>query len=326
MFMKKNYLKLISPFLLATFFIIGCQKETQETKPEIDLQSSAKPKNECRLTSFDYYDGIADNHQIDYYTYKDGLVDEWRVWYGLVYKIEYHSDGKLKTARGYEGDDLVYTIQFVYENGRIVREFWYVGNTNVLDDDINYTYDRKGQIIKGESLMLGYYTENVYTPNGDLESWKFYDGVSPVVSGHYTYSNHYKSPFVGGTPGVDYNFPYSNSTFGQTKWWYSSEKIISYDEVGNPTVYYDQDPLQTQWQIGSNDNLEYVEYVDRLSGTHLSVGFEYENCRESGNSNSRIAPPSSGGIKKINPLSLIVHNPSKSIKTQIAELRQQLKK
>ncbi len=328
--MKRNYVKLIGFCLLAALLSIGCRKETLQFNEENTAQSMAEKSNKaqgCRVTTNDIYNGLSDQHQIDHYTYKNGLVDEWKTWYGMDYKLEYDAKGKLNVARGYDGANLVYRIQFIYNNNRVIKEIWYEGNSNVVADDYRYSFDRKGQIIKAESTVLGYYTENVYTADGDLESWKFHDGGMPVVSGHYTYSNHYKSPLRGGTPGVEYNFPYANSTFGQTKWWYSSEKIMLYDEFGTASVYYDFDPVQTLWQTANYGNLEKVNYVDRQTATHFSVSFEYENCRDGGgNNNSNATSPSYKGRNKLNPMTLLQRNPSKSIKRQVKELRQSLRK
>ncbi len=315
---------------MAALFLFGCQKETLQLNEENAAQAIAGKSNKakgCRVTLFDYYNRLSDQHQFDHYTYRNGLVDEWKTWYGIDYKMEYDAEGTLEIARGYDGTDLVYKIHFFYSHNRVTKELWYDGNSNVLVDDIRYTYDRKGQIIKWESILSGYYTENVYTPNGDLESWTVSDGGIPVVSGHYIYDNHYKSPLRGGTPGVEHNFPYSNSTFGLGKWWYSSERIMVYDEFGTASVYYDHDPAQTQWHTANNVNLEFVDYVDRQSGIHSSVGFEFENCKDGGgNKKSPATYPSFKGKSKPNPMTLLQRNPSRSMKERVKEFRQSLRK
>lgn len=315
-------------FILLALTFIGCRKENLPINEETASQSLAATTGNgsgCPVTAFDYYVGFTDEHQVDRYIYKDGLVAEWKTWYGMDYQIEYGEDGNMAIARGYDAGNLVYTIHFFYEKDRVVREVWYEGTTAVVGDEMIYTYDHRGLLVKGESPVLDYYTENVYTPAGDLESWTFYMGGVPVTSGHYTYNEKYKSPLRNGTPGVEYNFPYSNSTFGLTKWWYSSEKIVVYDETGAPTVSYDQDPAQTQWQFSTNRMLEYVGYVDGQTGTTLSVGFEYENCLENkGNAGTRAARADQSG-KRMSHRTLLQRSPSQSIKEKVREWRVQLK-
>ncbi|MEI9908775.1 MAG: hypothetical protein WDO71_03355 [Bacteroidota bacterium] len=75
------------------------------------------------MAVFDYYDGVADFHQFDYYSYKKGLVDEWAVWYGGVYKMEYDHNGRLKKARNYDGDVLLYTIHFFIKMIRWLKRY-----------------------------------------------------------------------------------------------------------------------------------------------------------------------------------------------------------
>jgi hypothetical protein len=72
--MKKNYFKLISSILLTSFLVISCQKELKQIN-QGDEESTLAGGNGsiakgCRLTTFDYYDGVADYHQMDHYTYK----------------------------------------------------------------------------------------------------------------------------------------------------------------------------------------------------------------------------------------------------------------
>lgn len=339
--MSKNLTITTSILVLGVLFLIGCQKQTRDQFEKKEDQLSGKKehhqdndKSRCRITLFDFYDGIADVHQYDTYTYKNGLVDEWAVWYGGVYKMEYDHRGKLKISRYYVDNALVYTIYLIYKNDKVVKEIWYTGDTKDIDDEVIYTFDKKGQIVRMESIINGYYTDNTYAANGDLTSWKLYVGGSPVVSAHYTYYNRYKSPFVEGTPGIEYNLPYINSTFGYTKWWYSSEKMVYYDENGNGSVYYDQDPRQTKWQIGDNRYPELVSYFSPVSSSNHSVGFGYENC-ERGN-NGHIGHHKSSEMARKNTVAstaamsgsirFILSGPKNKLKERTNEFRMEMKK
>lgn len=340
--MKKKLFITGSILLMAGLFFPGCQKQIKDqpinSETETELQAKGYHKGDkdgCRLTSFDYYDGIADQHQIDYYSYNRGLVDEWAVWYGWVYKMEYDAMGRLKKSKVFEGAVLLYTIHFFYKNDKVVKETWYIGDTNVVFDEVIYTFNKKGQMTRGESFMSDYYTANTYTVKGDLASWKFYVGGSPFVSGDYTHYAHYKNPLVEGTPGISYGFPYINAAFTITKRWYTSEKITYYDEFGNPSVYFDEDPHQTQWQIGSHKYPENVEYIDVISGTHLSVGFEFENCDRGNSHHNKSTEINLNKNKNKNfaasldsPLSIrsILSGSRNKLKKRINEFRKEMKR
>lgn len=100
--------------LALLFLAIGCQKQEFKDPSLISGASATGYENRtgCRMTLFDYYDGFADYHAIDTYTYKDGLVDEWTVWYGQVFKMEYNEKGKLIRSKVYEEGMLVATVDF----------------------------------------------------------------------------------------------------------------------------------------------------------------------------------------------------------------------
>ncbi|MEO7445016.1 MAG: hypothetical protein ABIT96_11000 [Ferruginibacter sp.] len=313
--MKKNLISLSTLTALLFLFFTGCQKDTKELDEMAGIQlSTAKPENAggCRLTMYDLYDPISDYHQIDNFTYKNGLLDEWAVSYGLVFKMEYDKTGKMKGAAVFYDDELVYTIHFIYQRNKVVKELWYLGNTQVVDDEVILTYNQKGQMIKNESLYYNYYTTYTYlAANGELDSWLFYIGGMPVQRGEYIPSLRYKNPFRA-IPGLDYAFGYANS--GSFFWnsWYSSEKSTFYDEFGNPTIHYDLDPAQTTWVVGSQNYPLQANYVDRLTSTTITNTFEYENCPGSVNRTSSQHGNNRTGssLKSGTSRKILVHGPN----------------
>ncbi len=266
---------------VAAASITNCKKEKdlsqlQEKNNDADAERRGNSK-ECRLTQYYYYDAIHDFEQIDGLTYKNGLVDEWSTFYGTTFKMEYGRDKKMKAATAYIDGELISTIHFIRKNNKIVKEIWYVGNTDVVDDEVINTYNRKGQLIKNESLNYDYYVLNTYTPHGNLESWTYYGGGLPVSAAVYTYKEDIKTPYLA-RPGIEYSFAWINSAFGSGDRWYSSEQAISYDENGEPYLYYDQDPKKTKWQRGDNGFPIRADYIDRLTGGLIINSFQYENC------------------------------------------------
>jgi hypothetical protein len=314
--MKKILSTRLSLFLFTILLVTSCQKEP------IDKEG------DCRLTKYHYYDAAADYNQIDYFSYKNGLVDEWLASSGGLFKMEYDRNKKLKTSRMYEGETLVYTIHFIYEKDKVVKEIWYDGNTQQVANEVINTYNQKGELIRNEATNFDYYTIYTYTRQGYLESWFYFSGGSPIVKAEYTYNNEFKNPY-GARPGIEYSFPYVNSGFGSGKRWYSSERITLYDEDGNPSVLYDQDPMRTVWQSGPKNYPLQADYFDRLSGGPITNTFEYENCDGSNDKNTSTESLSEkGGIKNSNVetganFKSLINSPKKEVIEKMKALRKQ---
>ena len=265
---------------LILFFTLGCQKHSSQGDEQSILNESLQKTNNsggCRITMYDYYNSIDDYHNFDYLTYKNGLVDEWIAFYGTVYKMEYGAGNKMKTARAYDGSTLTNTIQFVYQNNKIVKELWYVGASMVLDDEVTITRNAKGEIIKTESQALNYVVLHTYSSKGNVTSWSYYVGGGLLQKAEYTYNDNYKSPFRSAT-GIEYAFPYANSGFAFMPDWYSSEKITIYDQNGVGSVYYDLDPSKTIWTPGRQKYPLQANYYNQMNTLTIKNTFSYENC------------------------------------------------
>ncbi len=282
--MKKTLSTLFALPLFSILFVTSCRKETKEeavVSEETSLQSregNDKNDDNCRVTQYYLYDFINDYEQIDNYTYKNGLVDEWTPFYGVTYKMQYYKNRRMKMAGAYANGELINTVLFVYKNNKVVKEIWYQGDTKVVDDVVINTYNNKGQLIKNESLNYDYYTLNTYTQHGDLKSWLFFVGGQAVQKGEYTFNKEIKNPLRSARPGIEYSFAWANSAFGAGNRWYSSEKMIFYDESGNSSTSYDLDPQKTKWTRGANNYPLLANYVDILTGGSVINSFKYENC------------------------------------------------
>ena len=279
--MKKNFVgSLVLSFLL--LFAFSCNKEDQSVVPENSIQaiaSEAEVASGCRLTSYDYYNGIGDFHSIDYYTYKNGLVDNVLASYGLRFNLEYDAGNKLIGSRVYDGKTLLYIINFVYEKKKVVEEIWRDATTQEVYDHVFLTYDKKGNLIRNESFIFDQYTIYTYTSNQSLESWQVFVGGLPVAKAEYTYDDNYKNPFTS-ISGIEYGFWYANEAFGfgTGKKWYSSEKVTLYDENGSPFIYYDLDPAKTVWQVGQQHYPLQATYFDKSTEAQIITTFKYKNC------------------------------------------------
>jgi hypothetical protein len=307
--MKKNFMQgFVMSFVF--LFAVSCQKESKSPQESSTQANASKPESagSCRLTSYDYYDGIGDFHDIDLFTYKNGLVDDVVFTsFGQRFNMEYNKQGKLIASRVYDGTTLLYIITFVYEKNRIVQEIWRDGITGEIVDEVFLTYDQKGNLARNESFNQGYFVTYTYTNDGRLESWKYFYAGLPAIMGEYTYEQNIKNPFRS-LNGLNYGFWFINSGFGigSGSRWYSSEKVSFYDENGNSNVYYEQDASQTVSQLGKQHYPMQVDYFDINTDLPITNTFQYENCEGGQPSttsriNQNFGSKNSGAVNKIRP-------------------------
>lgn len=326
--MKKNYLKLISSFIVYLLVITGCQKVIQDQPLNAEINSQFRTghdgnKNECRLVFSTNTDPTYSQDWHFHYNDK-GLVDKWDIEnYGL-FTQEYDANGKLiKSIHSIEGE-VIFTIHFFYQGNKVVKNIYYYGTGTDIMDEMYYTYDAQGRMVKAQSFVNDHISITKYSPEGNMLSNELSFGGAPVYSQFFKHDKQYKNPLLLVT-GVEYNFGYySPASPFYSKWRYASVKEVAYDENGNPVTVFEFDPSQTVWQSGPKNYPASVTYYD-LSGASWPYRFEFENCGPNSNSNSSITPPSPLGARKINPLTLLQRNPAKSMKEQVKEFRQQLR-
>ena len=269
------------PLTLLTVLLVtvGCQKhvtQADDTSNEV-AGSRSDDAGGCRLTTYHYYDAISDIHNYDVFRYNNSLVDEWDASWGATSKMYYDANGKLKAADMYLGADLLFNIHFLRNNNRIVKETWYVANTEIIDDIVEYTYNDRGQMLKNQSLNYDYYTEYTYAQDGELKSWFFVLGGLPNAKAEYESGGHYKNPLLSAA-GLEHEFAYANAGAFKRRWWYGKEKVTLFDENGDPFVYYDSNPSQTVWTAGQQGYPQIAVYPVLGTDATITTSFEYENC------------------------------------------------
>lgn len=332
--MKKIVLKTLSVLLLTMLVFTGCRKEienplvTPASTPASESESLSRgdddrDKRECRLTSFAYPGGGETYH----YNRRE-LCDEWNIPGYAVFKQEYDNGGNLIRSRAYDGANLIYTIHFFYTGKKVTKEIWYVGNTNEIYDIVHYIFNHRGLNVRMESSVYDYYTVNTFDAQGNLKTYDFYIDGNHVYSSRLTYNYHpfFKNPSRA-IPGIEHAFPFLNAAIFATPECISSEKLIAFDENGDPVVLYDYDPRKTSYRRASQNYPSSGRFFDRVTNDWTSQTFEYENCgRGHDDINAPIAQPSSkSATGRINPMMLLKRHPSKSIKEQVREIRMQLK-
>jgi len=261
------------------------------------------------MTSYDYYNGLDELNTIintiDYYTYKNGLVDNVLASYGQRFYMEYDAKNELIGSKVYEGEALLYIITFLYEKKKIVEEIWRDATTQEIYDHVFLTYDKKGNLIRNESKIFDQITTYTYTSNQSLESWQVDIGGLPVAKAEYKYNDNYKNPYTS-VSGIEHGFWYANEAFGfgTGKTWYSGEKVTLYDENSSPSIYYELDPAKTAWQVGQQHYPLKATYTDKSTQAQISTAFTYENCdngisSQGAHFNESITHNKTGSDKKI---------------------------
>ena len=166
-------------FVSICFLLVTCQKLSQTLPKENNTESThsrAGSQGGCRHTSYDYFDSFAGIHLTDYFTYKNGLLDEVLTSYGYRYVLEYNDQNRLIVSKVYEGATLLYVIDFSYENNKVVKETWRDAATHDIYDEIIITYNQQGRMLKNWSYLLDYGATYTYTRNGSLATWNFFVG------------------------------------------------------------------------------------------------------------------------------------------------------
>jgi hypothetical protein len=273
--------------MLCVFSIAtGCRKETIafiENNDPANLYKTSSPGG-CRVTSYDYYNGKDDYHAVDLYRFENGKVAEVQTY--LRFTMEYDKPGKLIRSKVYDGDRPAYIITFGYRDHKVVTETWRYAWNNEIYDQVNLSYNKKGDLIRNESIAQHYYTLYTWYPDGSLQSWVFYYGGTPLQKGEYKYENNFKNPLSTLT-GLDHMFMFANSGFGvgMGKNWFSGEKI-SYWDGTSWFVYYELGPANAKWDAGAQHYPSQSYYVDKNSGNAFNATFIYENCKGQTEKNS----------------------------------------
>jgi hypothetical protein len=337
--MKKKLFTIISRSLVIAFVIAGlmlpsCQKEIQAdspVNPEAELQSRGSHtgnKKECRLV-FATNTDPAYSEDFNFHYNSKGLMDEWAIKdYGL-FKQEYDARGKVKKSVHSIDGQVIFTVHFFYKGDKVVKNIYYYGTGTDIMDEMYYTYNAQGRMVRAESFVNDHVSITKYNPEGNMSSNELFFGGLPVFSQYFKYSKQYKNPFLA-IPGIEYNFPYYSPAWPfYSKWRYASVKEVAYDENSDPIVTFEFDPSKTQWRKGPQNYTGSATYFDILGASWFPYRFEFENCGggrgNDYNHSHRAAPAIGPGARKIDPMMLLKRNPAKTMKEQVKELRQQLK-
>lgn len=139
--------------------VLRCQKDFNK-KGQLQRDSQLEFDNKGRILWKHFY---TESHELDYsfrYLYdEEGKLTQHKVVYpeGIISEssyytlYEYNSDGTLKSEDSYEGigeTEITSSIQYIYENGVLVRKEWYnyIGDTCTEYQSTDYTYDDQNRL------------------------------------------------------------------------------------------------------------------------------------------------------------------------------------
>ncbi len=294
--MKKNYLKLFSPFLLASLLIIGCQKETKEVQ-EINsqrglLSAKERPQSGCRL--------IYEGQHYKYFSFSttfgynsDGLVN--RLNRNERYdkyncNISYHSDGRLKSSEVeliQPKGKINLHVDFGYTGNNLTRTTWTFADDGALINNVYLSYNANNQLIKIQSPEFDFIVDEFYNAAGNLIQEDLYFGGDRYKY-EYQYTTPIKNPWLSiKAGGVPYDFVYNvNSSYPNLE----NAATIYFLDGTNPIVIYQDDPATTTFSLNKGAYPEFVNYFDMIGQEPTRIIYNYTNC-DNGNSsvNSNIS-------------------------------------
>ncbi len=317
--MKKNFLKTLSTLLLTALLVTGCQKVTEQLNPNMD-----DAKSKCQLSHILWSDGL----QYDFSYNNKNLASAWRLTYAVddytEHQITYNNNGRIKSTHIIDpiylpGDAINYTF---YDNGNFTaRALGYLESGGIWAD-IFYTYNNKGQMTRLDDDVNDYHTRFYYNNSGYNTQTDFYIGTDLLYRYSYQFNIPNKNPYLA-VNGVDFGFPFYVFPLFDKRW--ESQGTVTYYEEGTPYVIYDLDPTQTTMQTGPHNYMTYSSYYDMATETPGNVTCTYHHC--GGNNDALIAAPaatkSMGQLSIKNGFTKIVSRPSKNMKQQLKQFRQQ---
>ncbi|MEP6927618.1 MAG: hypothetical protein ABI834_08280, partial [Ginsengibacter sp.] len=207
--MKKNYLKLMSSFMLFLFVCAGCTKELKEinvNKNIVDNAFDRLNRDGCNLVTFDW---VGASKWTFHYNEK-GLADKWVIDYGNGFLQEenmiYSRDNRLIQANeSLNGENNVYL--FTYTGKRITKVTWSTSDAPGQQFVTEFTYNYKGQMTRQDDNVNDIHTLMFYDLLGNTTRTDIYFGTDPYFSDIYTFDKPVRNALLL-VPGIPYGFPF----------------------------------------------------------------------------------------------------------------------
>lgn len=304
--------------LAIALLVSGCRPDTAGPNPvaTIDVATDFapdRPLETCQVVRNEGQDGFLQTYRYN----SRGLVSRWEDGFGTLIP-QYDMRGVLVRAR-YVIDDLTFaTIVYEYHGGKIVRETWFLGATDTIEDILVNTWNANGQLIRRESLPFGVYTTFQYDAVGNAFQ---VDVLGPggflFLSNTYAFTAPVKSPDLT-LRGLPYGPQFINHVFNP--WRQTAAKAVITDQDGNLITLFDQDPVKSILVAGRQRYALYQNFYDKLSGTYYAQTWSYQNCP--GNNFPPDVPPSpSIRGRAAGAADFVLRGSMRGVRQQIEELK-----
>jgi len=303
--------------LAIALFLFGCRADTSgpDGIAVRDVVAHLAVGNRlvaCQVVRNEGQDGF-----LQTYAYNSGgLVSRWQDGFATLIP-QYDSRGVLVRAR-YTIDDLTFaTIVYEYQGGKIVRETWFIGANNTVEDMVVNTWNAKGQLIRRESLPFGVYTTFQYDAVGNAYQVDVLgtDGFL-FLSNTYSFTAPVRNPDLT-LRGLPYGPQFINLVFNP--WRQTAAKAVVTDQNGNLVTLFDQDPEKSVLIAGQQGFALYQNFFDKLSGTYYAQTWTYQNCP--GNNFPPDVPTPAVRSRAAGAADFVLRGSMRNVRQQVEEIK-----
>jgi hypothetical protein len=280
--------------LVVALLVVGCRADSAGPDGGSALNVAIngepdRPLASCQVVRNAGQDGAQQSYRYD----GRGLVSAWADGLGTLLP-QYDASGRLIRARYVSGDVTLATIVYRYEGGKIARETWLTGTSETIADILVNTWNRKGQLVRRESLPFGVYAAFKYDAAGNAYQVDVLgtDG-SLFLSNTYAFTARVKSPDQT-LRGLPYGPQFINYVFNP--WRQTAAKAVVSDAEGHLVTLFDQDPARSVLVTGQQNLPVYQNLFDKLSGTFFAQTWGYQNCP--GNNFPPDVPPAAPSLTR----------------------------
>ena len=186
--------------------------------------------------------------------------------YAIVTDIGYEpGTNRINSYTRYAHPELPLTYTYTYDgDGNITKIRYITGLDTYTVEEVGYTYDGLGQLIREDNGLLGETYVYTYDEAGNITSKSVYpltaEGVTPT------------------NPISTKNYGYSDSAWGDLLTSYNGQSI-TYDEIGNPLTYYNGASFTWQGRRLSTATLNGNNYSFEYDDNGLRIAKSVGNSR-----------------------------------------------
>ncbi|HEY7568785.1 MAG TPA: hypothetical protein VH762_14505 [Gemmatimonadaceae bacterium] len=306
-------------YFLVAVVLVGCRTDASGPENAAARGVAGSFESDSRGQACQVVRNLGQDGFLQTYRYDSrGLLSRWDDGFGSLLP-QYDSKGVVVRSKYMIGDVTLVSIAYEYVAGKIAREVWFNGGSDVVEDILVNTWNARGQLIKRESLPFGVLTTFQYDALGNAYQVDVL-GTNGFLflSNTYTFNAPVKSPDLT-LRGLPYGLQFLNYVFNPRR--QTSAKAVVSDAEGNRITLFDQDPQKSVLVAGKQQFALFQNFFDKLSGTFYAQTWTYGNC-----AGNNFPPDNPGaqllaGNKRAGPSDFALRGSTKNVKQQIEALR-----